>query len=271
MTLDVGQPIQPIVMTTRGPVDERDKELARQRISHLFANLTVPVQYAEVKLISEADPARQRPCLAEAVLAVNGRTVRAHVAADVMGTAIDLLHDRLRRRLDRLHSMQVAHRRGGIATERPTRHGEEAAQRPERRVRPVDERELVRHKTFAVDEMTPDEAIDVLDLLGHDFLLFTNLNTGADAVVWYSPDNGIELLDAADHADPDDHAAAVGPATVAPVRLSNVAVPTFTVAEATEELDLDLQPFVFFVEPSSGRGHVVYHRYDGNYGLISPA
>jgi len=28
---------------------------------------------------------------------------------------------------------------------------------------------------------------------------------------------------------------------------------------------------VFFVEPTTGRGNVVYRRYDGHYGLISPS
>ena len=42
-------------------------------------------------------------------------------------------------------------------------------------------------------------------------------------------------------------------------------------AEAVERLDVDVEPFVFFVEPESGRGNVVYRRYDGHYGLITPA
>jgi hypothetical protein len=30
-------------------------------------------------------------------------------------------------------------------------------------------------------------------------------------------------------------------------------------------------PFLFFVDAERGRGAVLYHRYDGHYGLIAPA
>ncbi|WP_327048745.1 sigma 54 modulation/S30EA ribosomal C-terminal domain-containing protein [Microbispora sp. NBC_01189] len=30
-------------------------------------------------------------------------------------------------------------------------------------------------------------------------------------------------------------------------------------------------PFVFFAGRRTGRGNVVYHRYDGHYGLITPS
>lgn len=31
------------------------------------------------------------------------------------------------------------------------------------------------------------------------------------------------------------------------------------------------QPYVFFLEVDTGRGKVVYRRYDGHYGVIAPA
>ena len=30
------------------------------------------------------------------------------------------------------------------------------------------------------------------------------------------------------------------------------------------------QPFLFFLDPEQGRGALLYHRYDGHYGLITP-
>jgi hypothetical protein len=30
------------------------------------------------------------------------------------------------------------------------------------------------------------------------------------------------------------------------------------------------QPFTFFVDAGTGRGRLIYHRYDGHYGLITP-
>jgi hypothetical protein len=43
------------------------------------------------------------------------------------------------------------------------------------------------------------------------------------------------------------------------------------VQQATQRLDDGGEPFVFFANAMTGRGNVVYRRYDGNYGLITPA
>ena len=268
MTIDVEQDI---TVTVRGQVGESAKSYARQRVAQACAHVAEPVLFAEVKLTHEPHPAQQLPFVAEAALTLSGTTLRVHVAADSMGGAIDLLDDRLRRRIDRYTSMRSDHHKNGsqsraraqVDVERALR--DERGARPERRSRPVDERELVRHKTFAVGELSPDEAADLLDLLNHDFLLFTNVVSGADAVLWNAGADGLELLDAG--GEP----AAIGDDIVTPMRHNAAAVRRCTTAEAIEELDLDLEPFVFFVDPDVGRGQVAYHRYDGHYGLISPA
>jgi len=42
-------------------------------------------------------------------------------------------------------------------------------------------------------------------------------------------------------------------------------------AEAIARLEAAGQPFLFFVNTETGRGNLIYHRYDGHYGLVSPA
>ena len=61
------------------------------------------------------------------------------------------------------------------------------------------------------------------------------------------------------------------PDTVAEVEVERRPVERLTVEEAIEHLDLVADPFVFFVHAETGRGNVVYLRYDGHYGLIEPA
>jgi hypothetical protein len=41
--------------------------------------------------------------------------------------------------------------------------------------------------------------------------------------------------------------------------------------QAIELLDLTDARFVFFTDPASGRGAVLYRRSDGRYGLLTPA
>ncbi len=41
-------------------------------------------------------------------------------------------------------------------------------------------------------------------------------------------------------------------------------------SEAIQLLDGADWPFVFFRNPTTDRGNVIYRRYDGHYGLITP-
>lgn len=255
-----------ITVTSSPGIPPQMADYAVEKLGHLAQHERSPILFGEVKLTLEPNPARERPAKAEGVFDVDGVPVRAHVAAHDLAAAIDLLEDRLGRRLERQRHLAVDRaRRHRVLDDHEWRHGDPPTHRPEYFDRSSDDRRLVRRKTFTVGEMTCDEAADTLDLLGHDFLLFTNLETGADAVISYAGDQGLELIDVSERED------AVGGDTVAPVRLSRLRAPTCPVAEAVERLDLDVEPFVFFVEPESGRGNVVYRRYDGHYGLITPA
>jgi ribosome-associated translation inhibitor RaiA len=51
-----------------------------------------------------ADPAVERPAVAEATLEVSGHPLRAHAAAGQLEEAVDLLEDRLRQQLEHLSS-----------------------------------------------------------------------------------------------------------------------------------------------------------------------
>ena len=51
--------------------------------------------------------------------------------------------------------------------------------------------------------------------------------------------------------------------------LSEHPAPVLTLAEAISRLEWLSQPFVFFVNPATGRGRLLYHRYDGHYGLVA--
>lgn len=254
-------------VTTQGEIPESTKQYATEKVQQFARYTKRPILFAQVKLTLESKPSLERPALAECTLDVNGQPVRAHVAGHDMLEAIDLLDDRLRRRIER-HKQRLDrdhHRPATTAQPGEWRHGDLPTQRPEYLDRPLDEREVVRHKTFALEPMSIDEAAFDLDMLGHDFYLFTDLATGADSVIHHVEDDGhLELMQARDEVEiPVDVAAPVRPSTQAPAQL--------TLAEAQERLDVGAERFVFFVNPETKRGNVVYRRYDGHYGLITPA
>jgi ribosomal subunit interface protein len=253
------------VSVTHGDVPESAKQYATEKINQLARYTRRPIVYALLRLSLESRRAIERPAVAEATLDLGGQIVRAHVAARDPIAAIDLLDDRLRRRLERQRTTRNQHHRPGTSQPGTWRHGDLPTQRPEYYERAIEEREVVRHKTFALAPMTCDEAAWDLDMLGHDFYLFTEIESGADAVICHADDDGhLELQRAARPGEAPGR-------TVAAVVVSTHAPPELTLQEAQERLDASRERFVFFVSADTNRGNVVYRRYDGHYGLINPA
>ncbi|HEX4868576.1 MAG TPA: HPF/RaiA family ribosome-associated protein [Acidimicrobiales bacterium] len=254
-----------VEVVARGDVTPDLVDLAATKISAITHVTAEPLLLARVKLTQEPDPARERPAIAQVTLDVNGHLVRAQVAARTMRDAIDLLEGRLRDKLDhRAERRQAGRRRDAPVTPGTWRHDARPAQRPTYFDRPVDERELVCRKSFATADLTVDEAAFDLEQLDHDFYLFRDVASGADCVLEKRGDGPYRLAHTGTAAvDP-------GP-TAVPVEVLETPVPELAVDEAIERLDLSNEPFTFFVDTESGRGTVVYRRYDGHYGLIAPS
>ena len=196
------------VSVTHGDVPESAKQYAAEKINQLARFTRRPIVYALLRLSLESRRAIERPAVAEATLDLGGQIVRAHVAARDPIAAIDLLDDRLRRRLERQRTTRNQHHRSPAGSSSGWRHGDLPTQRPEYYERAIEEREVVRTKTFALEPMTCDEAAWDLDMLGHDFYLFTDLESGADAVICHADDDGHLELHRAVAADPPSRTAA---------------------------------------------------------------
>jgi len=231
-------------VTVRGDVPADAVQYAEAKIARVMDYTDEQVLRAAVVLSLSTDPAVLRRARAEGSLTLRGTVVRAHAAAEEVVGAVDLLEGRLRRTL--LQHKDRARTRSrwiGLAGEGAWRHGDLPTTRQASFPRPPEERQVLRRKTFAVEPLTLDEAAYEMDLLGHDFYLFTEEQGGGDAVVFR------------------DEAAC---------RVSTEA-PELTEAEAIERLGLSAEPFLFHTDPETGRGRVLYLRYDGHYGLIVPS
>ena len=59
---------------------------------------------------------------------------------------------------------------------------------------PADEEEIIRTKTYPTKPMSPEEAILQMNLLGHQFFVFNDDQTGATCVVYSRRDGGYGLI-----------------------------------------------------------------------------
>jgi hypothetical protein len=102
--------------------------------------------------------------------------------------------------------------------------------------------------------MTQDEAADEMELLDHDFYLFVDADTGADALVRRRHDGSFDVVEpTADATGPYEYC---------------VAPPLLAGAQAKARLEMTTDQFLFYRNPGDGRARVLYRRYDGRYGLL---
>ncbi|OXM46133.1 ribosome hibernation promotion factor [Amycolatopsis alba] len=253
-------------VTVRGDLPPAVAERAGRRVKRLFAIAHRPVLAASVRLSRHGNPTMEQPVVVQANLDVGGRRLRAQVAAPTAEEAIARLDTKLRCQLER-SALHRAARRGRRPDVDPGewRHDSLSGLPSLWLPLPEGEREIVRHKAYSLARSTVDDAFFEMHLLDYDFHLFTESGTGQDSVLYHA---GPTLHRLAQSTPP-------GPHRLSPFRLavtvSGQPAPVLTAAEAVERLGLLGLPFLFFVDIGLKRGSVLYHRYDGHYGLITPA
>jgi len=252
-------------VTTKGQLPGA-AEYASSKIGKLGRFTHRPVLQARVKLTRDPDPAVERAVVAQANLDVSGRLIRAQARDITARAAIDRLEARLRHQLERAAGHWEA-RRGDRAAAGPHewRHKSEPTHRPSYFPRPAEQRRIVRRKSFTPAACTIDEATVEMDLLDYEFHLFTEKSTRFTSALYRAGPTGYRLAQV-EPASPEQLAPFELPLTISPHP-----APCLTVEQATERLGLLGLPFLFFIDAAQGRACVLYHRYDGHYGLITPA
>jgi ribosome-associated translation inhibitor RaiA len=246
-------------VTTRGYVADELAVAARDKVAALERIVKGPVLGARVVLTQEANPRLELPARAEGEIVLAGRPIRARVAAPAMAAAVDELarhlHDQLRHHVERLvDRAQVA------ATVEPGqwRHAAWTPPRVPRSWRPAGERQVIRRKTFAMEPMSVAEAAADMAALDHDFFLYRDADTDADVVIHRRDDGRLAVI--------DPQGVARQPVDSVVLEVSRYSAP-LELADAISEMDTLNHRFLYFTE-ASGRGRVLYLRYDGHYGLI---
>ena len=150
---------------------------------------------AEAVLRVEHNPSNPVPQVVEVTVFVKGAVVRVSEAASDMYAAIDMAADRVSRQL-RKYKTRVIDRRQRAAA--PV--AESAADLADLIETPApaepeeDTEEILREKLIEFTELSVDQALLQTDLLGHDFFVFTNKDTGDVNVIYHRKDGGFGIL-----------------------------------------------------------------------------
>ncbi len=137
----------------------------------------------EATAVLTVEGGRQR---VELTLFVNGMILRAEAETPDLYASVDDAVDRLERRI-RKFKTRINRRARRTAVEVPAAAGTEEE--------PEEEMRIVRVKQFAVKPMGPEEAVLQMNLLGHDFFVFRNADTGEVNVVYRRRGGGYGIIE----------------------------------------------------------------------------
>ena len=125
--------------------------------------------------------------------------VRSEVAADNLYASIDLVCDKLKGKMQKVKEIAMAKgkwpgrggSKGGVKiTEVEPSVTESLDLDKELELEP----EIVRTKYFRLEAITPTEAAERLELLGHDFYIFRDQETGGVQVVYKRKERGYGVI-----------------------------------------------------------------------------
>lgn len=155
--------------------------------SRIFDSVSV----VDVELSEERNP-RLAPekCRVEITAGAVGNTVRVESASDTMENALDMAVDRFEKQLKKLKDRLVSRSRSRSRKTGPTPETPEVVDFD-------DDLEIVRTKQFVMKPMTAEEAVLQLELLGHNFFLFNNVDTDLTSVVYRRRDGAYGLIEPA--------------------------------------------------------------------------
>jgi putative sigma-54 modulation protein len=163
-------------------VSDSLRSYAEAKLRKLERQLSDPTR-VELELAVERNPSIAESQVAEATVWTKGPVLRAREASTDMKASIDQLTEKLARQVKRYREKRRQEPRRGAA--------------PEPLVEPSDGPEplIVKTKQFPVKPMSPDEAVLQLELVGHDFFVFQNAESGDVNVVYRRRDASFGLIE----------------------------------------------------------------------------
>lgn len=177
-------------------VSETLRRQAEEKIGRLDKYLS-GMDWAEVHFWEEKNASANSREFCEVTMEGHGHHIRCKVSASDGFTAIDLAVAKLERQLRKLKTKVERRRRGrarpdlppdlvpeSLIADRASGNGE---------VEPM--YKIVKTKRFEVTSMDPQGAALQMDLLNHDFYVFTNSDTERPAVVYRREDGDVGLID----------------------------------------------------------------------------
>jgi putative sigma-54 modulation protein len=181
-------------------VPPRLRKLAREKVRKIsrFTHDAgrVEVDFSELRNRRVSD---NQVC--DVIVHLKRNFVKAHAAASEPAAALDLVLDKVEHQVARIKEKRVT-RTHAPRRKRAASGGAEVLSAPDGNIEVDDEDDdagivnrIVKTKRLTMKPMGPEEAALQMDLLGHDFFLFTNAENGHAAVLYRRRDGNLGLIE----------------------------------------------------------------------------
>lgn len=152
--------------------------------NHLSNILDTKVELAKEKVKSPEQRFR-----VQVTLNSNGTLLRGEERAEALYAAIDKVVDVLERQIERYKGKRWDKTRGALAA----KNLENIPVQAEAEEELLDK--IIRVKSFEVKPMSTEEALEQMELLGHDFFLFLNSSSGGFNLLYRRKEGGYGLIE----------------------------------------------------------------------------
>ena len=179
------------------PVTDALRQYAEEKIASAVKVIEADPISTEVVLYKEKNPANPLPSICEVTVRIKGHIVRVEESEEDMYAAIDVAAAKVARQL-RKYKTRVIDKKVRT-TDKIAEHARDAVPAEEeldldRLMEELSDDEIVRVKEIDFAPMTEEEALVEIDLIGHDFFVYTDRDTNSVCVLYRRDNGGYGLL-----------------------------------------------------------------------------
>jgi putative sigma-54 modulation protein len=183
--------MQPIITGKNIEVSDWMRQYVEKKMGKLDKYLT-SISEIRVELSVHKTKSARDSQVAQVTVRSNSTILRAEQKSDDILASIDVVLDKMYHQISRFKGKRERQHGRGAAHAEPVLEISEVEGMEEMEEEPVGS--VVRVKRFLVQPMTPDEAIEQMELLGHDFFLFFNQESDSMNVLYRRNDGNYGLL-----------------------------------------------------------------------------
>ncbi|MDD5621566.1 MAG: ribosome-associated translation inhibitor RaiA [Actinomycetota bacterium] len=179
-----------IIKSKNIELDEKIRNYAERKIKDKIVKILDKVIKLEIKFTYEKNPRINLNNLVEVTVFTAGAVIRATDSGTDAFEAVDKVNSKLERQVKKYRDKLIDRGRKSGSQSDTGLMGEELEVVEDE----IDE-SIVKTKTFILKPVLPEEAILQMELLGHDFFVFINSETGRTAVVYLRKDKKYGLIE----------------------------------------------------------------------------